>query len=177
MWDATGGSGFIDQGVTKYQLLQLADCKKGCGVGVWALSWGPWRKRVWILKCFHPLCHSKCTASLPGLTDRFEARPHHGRYVFLSIYVLLNLFLSLWNRILAERWLADKKENGWEKKGSFQHFIVAWGAVAIPLPLQAQLCFGKTQWCYSLRLACSMLSECLSCLSLPLEFASVECIP
>lgn len=32
-WDATGGSGFIDRGVTKYQLLRLADCNEGGGGG------------------------------------------------------------------------------------------------------------------------------------------------
>lgn len=90
--------------------------------------------------CLRP---SKSSAGLPGCTDGFEARAHHGRYVFLSVYVLLNLFLSsTWDWTLAERWLADKKEVG---KVSFQHFIEACSAVAIPLPLLTQFCFGNTQ--------------------------------
>lgn len=65
--------------------------------------------------CLHP---GESSTSLPGRTDGFQERAHHGRCVFLSIYVLLNLFLSsTWDWTLAEKWLADKKE---EEKVSFQ---------------------------------------------------------
>ncbi len=33
-WDATGGFGFIDRGVTKYQSLRLAACIKGGSAGI-----------------------------------------------------------------------------------------------------------------------------------------------
>lgn len=68
-WDATGGFGFIDRGVTKYQLLQLGACTGGREGGDLEAS-VPGYRDVFI--CLRP---SKSTAGLLGRTDEFEARP------------------------------------------------------------------------------------------------------
>lgn len=107
-WDATGGSGFIDPGVTNYQSLRHGALSNGESSGILRQAC----QDVFI--CLRP---SKSSTRLPGRTDGFQERAHRGRYVFLSIYVLLNLFLSsMWDWTLAEKWLADKKE---EEKVSF----------------------------------------------------------
>lgn len=112
--------------------------------------------------CLRP---SESSASLPGSTDGFQERAHHGKCVFRSIYVLLNLFLSsAWDWTLAEKWLADKKE---EEKVSFQ--CVRSGN---PLPPQVLFRLGKTQGNYSVCLARFVASECWSCLSLFLKCMS-----
>lgn len=122
---------------------------------------------------FIRLPHSKCSAGLLGRADRFAARAHHDSYVFLSVYVLLNLFFSsAWDWTLDERWLAGRQEGG---KVSFQHFIVACSALASPLPPQTQLLFGNTQGNYSLCLAFCMLPGCWSYLSSSLKCVGIGC--
>lgn len=79
-------------------------------------------KRAWISRCFYLFTSQQEHCWPPGAYWRIWGKTPHGRYVFLSVYVLLNLFLSsTWDWALAERWLADKKE---EEKVSFQHFMV-----------------------------------------------------
>lgn len=56
-WDATGGSGFIDRGVTKYQLLQLADCNEGGELGDLDAS---------VSGCFHPFMSQQEHSWPPG---------------------------------------------------------------------------------------------------------------
>lgn len=80
-WDATGGLGFIDRGVTEYQLPRLADCNEERRRDRAMSTQAPGCEHVFV-----GLCHSECTASLPGSTEGFEARAHHGRYAYkLSI--------------------------------------------------------------------------------------------
>lgn len=81
-WDATGGLGFIDQGVTEYQLPRLADCNEERR-GDWAMST---QAPGWEDVCT-ALCHSECTASLPGSAEGLEASAHHGRYAFFKLCI------------------------------------------------------------------------------------------
>lgn len=64
-------------------------------------------------------------------------------------------------------WEMTGRQEGGEKKSVFSVY-----AVAIPLLPQVEFCLGNTQGNYSVCLALFMVSECWSCLSLPLKCMS-----
>lgn len=129
------------------------------GAGEGAL--GSWGKRIWMSRCFHLFTFQ----SPPGEHWQIWGRSPPWQICVLSIYVLLNLFLSAaWDWTRTERWLADKKEGREEKKGSFQHFNGVCSVVAIPLLPETLFYSGHMQGNQSLYLALCMSSECWSCL-------------
>jgi len=100
------------------------------------------------------LCPTKSSASLLGSADRSEARAHHGRYVFLSVYVLLNLFLpSTWG--LSPCWEMTGRQEGGGKSQFCSTFPVArkqWQSSC-----HRRHSSGNTQGNYSLCVAFCML--------------------
>lgn len=94
------------------------------GAGEGAL--GSWGKRIWMSRCFHLF-----TFQLPpGEHWQIWGRSPPWQICVLSIYVLLNLFLSTaWDWTRTERWLADKKEGREKKKAVFStsmEYVVQW---------------------------------------------------
>lgn len=129
------------------------------GAGEGAL--GSWGKRIWMSRCFHLFTFQ----SPPGEHWQIWGRSPPWQICVLSIYVLLNLFLSAaWDWTRTERWLTDKKEGREKKKGSFQHLNGVCSAVAIPLLPETLFYYGHMQGNQSLYLALCMSSECWSCL-------------